>query len=116
MSVSYPYPLPPSYYPPVQAAAAVTPESLPVFTPHAVTPVEKIPTVKIPDVKPESKVATLIEDLFPEDEANPDTILTVVGDSVIEEPWPINPETGRPISRQAMYKRRKKQERLNEAS
>jgi hypothetical protein len=98
MSISYPYPLPPSYYPPVQAAsaAAVAPAG-PVFTP--------VPDVKMPDVK---KVITLpiIEDV--EDDF-PDTILKVSGgDTVVEEPWPINPVTGKPISRQAMYKRRKK--------
>ena len=108
MSVSYPYTLPASYYPPVQAAtsAAVAADG-PVFTP-------------VPEVKPEtitvSKVTTLIEDLFPDDEdqANPDTILKVEGDTVVEEAWPVNPVTGRPISRQAMYKRRKKMERSNE--
>lgn len=104
MSVSYPYPLPPSYYPPVQAAASAAVADVPVFTP--------VPEVKIPDVK---KVITLpiIEDV--EDEL-PDTILKVEGDTVVEEAWPINPVTGRPISRQAMYKRRKKEERSNEAN
>ena len=71
MSVSYPYPLPPSYYPPVTAAAAVAVAPEPVFTPVPVQP----------------------------------PLLKVIPDK--SQAWPLNAQ-GRPISRQAMYKRRKK--------
>lgn len=115
MSISYPYPLPPSYYPPVQAAsaAAIAPAG-PVFTP---VPEVKMPPLTLPEVKPIVKVESmLIEELFPGGDV-PDTILKVSGDEVVEEAWPINPVTGKPISRQAMYKRRKKlEERSNEAN
>ena len=85
MSISYPYPLPPSYYPPVPGAAATAIAPEPVFTPVP----EVVPVVA---VKPLTFAATMAK--------------------VAEKDWPVNAK-GKPISRQALWKRQQKEKLQN---